>query len=87
MIAVVPDQGQIQEKTIRKKPRGEVKLYATWCKGLQYLCRVLPDESAGNASQRPPSDRSRPGQMHRLPFLRHPLPGLCHRRAQAGLGG
>ena len=42
MTEVVPDQGQIQAKPVRKKPRGEVKLYATWCKGCNICVEFCP---------------------------------------------
>ena len=42
MNTVVPDQGHPQDKIVRKKPRGEVKLYATWCKGCNICVEFCP---------------------------------------------
>ena len=42
MNTVVPEQRNAQENAVRKKPRGEVKLYANWCKGCNICVEFCP---------------------------------------------
>ena len=42
MITVVPNKGNVHENVTLKKPRGEVKLYATWCKGCNICVEFCP---------------------------------------------
>jgi 2-oxoglutarate ferredoxin oxidoreductase subunit delta len=42
MTEVLPVATQTQEKPARKGPRGEVTIYATWCKGCHICIEFCP---------------------------------------------
>lgn len=41
-VAVVPSQPQSAAPPVRKGPRGEVVIYATWCKGCHICVEFCP---------------------------------------------